>query len=275
MKTTESKKKAIFLDGIKLAEKIKSELKEKIENCRSTPGLAAILIGDDPASELYIKLKEKAADSIGIQFHKYLCNKQCFPQISQKEILDTVEFLNNDDNIDAIIVQLPLPANFNSQEIIDAIDPDKDVDGFHAKNKKVVPPTVDAIIELLKSTKEDLANKKTLIIGKSQIFMGGIESHLKNFGIKSVTNNEEIPNDCDSYDIVIIAVGKPHILKKENVKKGAIVIDVGINKLKGKTVGDVHPSVEDVAGYLSPVPGGVGPLTVACLLRNTYLLAQK
>ncbi len=275
MKTTESKKKAIFLDGIKLAEKIKSELKEKIENSRSTPGLAAILIGDDPASELYIKLKEKAADSIGIQFHKYLCNKQCFPQISQKEILDTVEFLNNDDNIDAIIVQLPLPANFNSQEIIDAIDPDKDVDGFHAKNKKVVPPTVDAIIELLKSTKEDLANKKTLIIGKSQIFMGGIESHLKNFGIKSVTNNEEIPNDCDSYDIVIIAVGKPHILKKENVKKGAIVIDVGINKLKGKTVGDVHPSVEDVAGYLSPVPGGVGPLTVACLLRNTYLLAQK
>ncbi|MFA6422508.1 MAG: tetrahydrofolate dehydrogenase/cyclohydrolase catalytic domain-containing protein [Candidatus Buchananbacteria bacterium] len=276
MQTTESKNKAEILNGQILADIIKVDLKKKIEKDFRRPGLAAILIGDDPASDLYIKLKEKASETVGIEFHKYICNQNCCSNISEEEILQMIDFLNRDGSIDAIIVQLPLPEYYNTQKIINAISPDKDVDGFHPLNNKVTPPTIDSIIELLKETKENLADKKTLIIGKSQIFIDGIEKYLKkNLGINSINASEKIPENCQKYDIVIIALGQAYALKKESVKSGAIIIDVGINKLDGKTVGDVDPCVMEVASYISPVPGGVGPLTVACLLRNAYLLSLK
>lgn len=271
----QSKKSATILDGSKIAEQIKAELEQEISESARRPGLAAILIGDDPASDLYIKLKEKAAKEVGIEFHKYLCNRECYPEVSEEELLRMIRFLNSDDAIDAIILQLPLPNDYDSQKLIDAIDPGKDVDGFHPKNGAVIPPTVDAVMELLKSTGEDLSDKKTVIIGKSQVFMTGIEKHLKNLGIKSIESADNIPADCDSYDTIVIALGKPLALKKDVVKNGAIVIDVGINKLDGKTVGDADPEVTQVASHFSPVPGGVGPLTVACLLKNAWLLHKN
>lgn len=275
MSEVTTKKSAVILNGTEIADKIKAELKIEISESAKRPGLAAILVGDDPASDLYIRLKEKAAREVGIEFHKYLCSSECYPEVSEEELLGMIRFLNGDPAIDAVILQLPLPKDYDSQKLIDAIDPGKDVDGFHPQNGSVTPPTVDAVIELLKATEEDLSDKKTLIIGKSQVFMTGIEKHLKDLGIKSVKSNNNMPTDCNAYDIIVIAMAKALALKKEMVKEGAIVIDVGINKLDGKTVGDVDPEVAEVAGYFSPVPGGVGPLTVACLLRNAWLLHKK
>ena len=276
MKTSKSKitKQAQILDGQKLAEEIELDLAKEINTSGKRPGLAAILVGDDPASELYIKLKEKKAGEVGIDFHKYLCNQACCQEITEQELEDMVKFLNEDPMIDGIIVQLPLPSQYDTQKIIDAIDPSKDVDGFHPENTSVIPPPVASIIELLKATKEELADKKTLIIGKSSIFLNGLEKFIKQeLGIKSVKTDDSIPPDSKNFDIIIIAIGRGQVLKKDMIKDGAIVIDVGINKLHQKTIGDVDPQVAEVASYFSPVPGGVGPLTVACLLKNTYLLS--
>lgn len=277
MRTSKSRKQiAKILDGQKIAEKLELDLAKKIALSKKHPGLAAILVGDNPASDLYIKLKEKEAHKVGINFHKYLCNQNCYQDISEKELLDMIKFLNNDPTVNGIIVQLPLPQKYHTQKIINAINPRKDVDGFHPKNAYVIPPTVDSIIELLKATGEKLENKKALIIGKSSIFINGLEHHIqRELGIKNFKRSTTIPTSSKNYDIIIIAIGKAKSLKKTMVKDGAIVIDVGINKINKKTIGDADPKVAEIASYFSPVPGGVGPLTVACLLRNTYLLSQK
>ncbi|MFA6918673.1 MAG: tetrahydrofolate dehydrogenase/cyclohydrolase catalytic domain-containing protein [Patescibacteria group bacterium] len=278
MKTSKSKTKKLakILDGEKLAKEIKLDLAQKIFLSKQKPGLATILIGDDPASLLYVNLKEKEAGKVGINFHKYLCNQDCYQDISEKELLTMIKFLNEDPGTNGIIVQLPLPEKYHTQKIINAVDPGKDVDGFHPKNKEVIPPTIFAIIELLRSTKEKLENKKTLIIGKSSIFINGLESYIqKELKIKNLKQSNIIPNNSKDYDIIIIAIGQAKALKKTMIKDGAIIIDVGINKLHEKTIGDADPKVTEVASYFSPVPGGVGPLTVACLLKNTYLLSKK
>lgn len=270
---TEIKKTATILDGKSLAETIKLGLKKEIADSGLNLGLAAILVGDNEASRLYVDLKEKACKEAGITFSKYLCNSQCYDDIDETELLEMVDFLNRDKQVNGILVQLPLPEGFNPDKIIKAIDPAKDVDGFH--NDSVTPPTIAAIIELLKATKENLSDKSTLIIGNSDIFIDNLENHLAKLGIKKIKKEKNIPTNCADYDVIIIALGQARILKKENVKDGAIIIDVGINKLDGKTVGDVDPEVTERAGFLSPVPGGVGPLTVACLLRNVLELTKK
>lgn len=265
--------KAIILNGKLLAENILEQIKQEIEQIGLTPGLAAILVGDDPASKMYLELKEKACKKVGINFNKYLCNSQCYDNIDEKELLEMIEFLNQDKQIDGILIQLPLPSRFNTNKIIKAIDPNKDVDGFY--NGKITPPTIAAIIELLKMTKENLANKTAIIIGKSDIFINNLETHLLNLGIKKVTKEKNSQQPYFDYDIVIVAYGQPYFLKSENIKNEAIVIDVGINKLNGITVGDVDPQVVNKASFISPVPGGVGPLTVACLLRNILELTKQ
>lgn len=266
--------KATILDGKAIAEQLKIELKKDIDASGLTPGLAAILIGDDPASRLYIKLKEKAAAQVGISFHKYLCNSECYQDIDEHELGEMINFLNQDASTHGIIVQLPLPEGFDQDKIVKLIDPKKDVDGFNGG--AVIPPTIAAVIELLKATGEKLSDKKTLIIGKSDIFINGLEKYLKTkSGITDIVAEKTIPNDSVDYDIIVIALGQARALQKNQVKAGAIVIDIGINQLDGQTVGDVDPSVAEVAGFLSPVPGGVGPLTVACLLRNTFELAKN
>src|SRR3989339_1355448 len=256
-----NKKTATILDGKKLATKIKLDLLRQIKKQPTTPGLAAILVGNDPASSMYLNLKEQACQEVGLNFHKYLCNQQCYPDISEAKLIKLIDFLNQDEETNGIIVQLPLPKKFKTQKIIDAISPAKDVDGFHPQNNQIIPPTIVAVIELLKSTKEKLADKKTLIIGQSNVFVSGLEKFLKSkLKITDIINRTTIPNDSNKYDIVIIALGQAGILKKSMVKDGAIVIDIGINREGNKTVGDASPEVAEVAGYLSPVPGGVGPL---------------
>lgn len=267
-----SKTKAVMLDGKSLAEKIKFELKKEIADSGLNLGLAAILVGDNEASRLYVDLKEKACKEVGITFNKYLCNSECYDDIDETELLEMIDFLNRDKQINGVLVQLPLPEGFDADKVIKKIDPAKDVDGFI--NNKVTPPTIAAIIELLKATGENLSDKSTLMIGNSDIFINNLESHLAKLGIKEIKKEKAIPINCADYDIIIIALGQAHVLKKENIKDDAIIIDVGINKLDGKTVGDVDPEVADKAGFLSPVPGGVGPLTVACLLHNVLELTK-
>ena len=235
---------AVILNGQELADKIKSDLAKKIFTLNKKPGLAVVLVGDNEASVSYIKRKEKACLEVGINFHKYLCPDN----ISEKELAELIEFLNKDIDVDGILLQLPLPKGFETQAIIDLISKDKDVDGFFSSgaSEQVTPPTIAAIMELLKYTNEDLTSKKTLVIANSDI-----------------------------YDIVIIALGQPNSLQKEMIKKEAIIIDVGINKLNGQIVGDADDSVKEVAAFVSPVPGGVGPLTVACLLKNVLEINLK
>lgn len=271
---TNTKKTAVILDGQAIAFQLKANLRQEISELGTSPGLAAILVGNNEASKLYLKLKEKASQEVGIIFHKYLCNSDCCQQIDEAGLLEMISFLNQDKNTNGIIVQLPLPAEFNQDKIIKAIRPAKDVDGFNGG--PVIPPTVAAVIELLRATGETLNNKKTLIIGKTDIFTHGLEKYLASeLNIKNTTINNAIPADSATYDVIIIALGQAHALQKNQVKPGAIIIDIGINKKNGETVGDVDPAVAEVAGYLSPVPGGVGPLTVACLLRNTLELHKR
>jgi methylenetetrahydrofolate dehydrogenase (NADP+)/methenyltetrahydrofolate cyclohydrolase len=266
---------AKILDGKSIAEKIRKDLRQEIIDNGITPGLAVILVGDNTPSMMYVNLKEKASEEVGINFSKYLANSQCYQDIDERELTEMIEFLNKDESVNGIVLQLPLPKEFDQNKMVKLITKSKDADGFH--NGKVTPPTIASIIELLKATEtEKFSGLKTLILGKADIFMTGLADHLKkDLDIKKISSAHEIPKDCDTYDIIIIALGSAHLLKKNDVKKGAIVIDVGINKVAGQTVGDVDPEVAKVAGYLSPVPGGVGPLTVACLLRNVFELAKK
>ncbi|MFA6526064.1 MAG: bifunctional 5,10-methylenetetrahydrofolate dehydrogenase/5,10-methenyltetrahydrofolate cyclohydrolase [Candidatus Buchananbacteria bacterium] len=263
-----------ILDGKALADNILLDVKNKILKTGITPGLAAILIGRDPASEIYVRLKEKAAEKIGIVFSKYLADNEIYADIDEFELRELIKFLNKDPQIDGILLQLPLPEGFDQDKMVKLIDSKKDADGFNGGD--VIPPTVAAIIELLKATNEKLEGKKTLIIGKSDIFTQEIEKYLKKIlNIEQFEIKNSIPDDCNTYDIIIIAVGQAQALKKPAVKPGAIIIDVGINKLDGVTVGDVDPECEEIAGFISPVPGGVGPLTVALLMQNVFELAQK
>lgn len=265
--------KAIALDGKKIANKIKRDLLTKIKKTKKRPDLAAILIGDNEASELYIKLKQQACEAVGINFHKYLCNEKCFNQGNEKDVLKLIDYLNNDSDINGILLQLPLPNGFDTDKIINKINPDKDVDGFLNKSDAIKPPTILAILRLIKETKINLKNKTCLILANSDIFANNLKKELKTKTniIKKVSNIDK----AKTYDVVISAFGKPHILKKKHIKKNAIIIDVGISKKNGKTAGDADPSVYEKASFVSPVPGGVGPLTVAYLLFNTYLLADN
>ncbi|MFA6228390.1 MAG: bifunctional 5,10-methylenetetrahydrofolate dehydrogenase/5,10-methenyltetrahydrofolate cyclohydrolase [Patescibacteria group bacterium] len=265
---------AVILDGKKIAAEILLAIRKQIIEAGLQPGLAAILVGNDPASEMYVRLKEKACLNVGINFHKYLGGNEILQDFDETELTELIGFLNRDEQIDGILLQLPLPEGFDQNKIIKLIAPEKDADGFNGG--PVTPPTVAAIIELLKATGENLTDKKTLIIGKSDVFTGGIEKYLKQeTGIKKISVSSSLPDNSADFDIVIIALGRAHALSGSQVKTGAIVIDVGINKYDGQTVGDADPSVAKVAGWLSPVPGGVGPLTVACLLRNVLELAKK
>ena len=175
------------------------------------------------------------------------------------------------------MLQLPLPDGYETQKTIDLISPHKDVDGFFSSGEedKVIPPTISAIMELLKATNEDLKGKKTLVIAKCDIYTDKMEKYLSNLGITNIKTSSNIPEDSANYDIIIIALGQAKSLKKAMVKTSAIIIDVGINKIDGQVVGDVDENVLEVASFISPVPGGVGPLTVACLLRNTLEINLK
>ncbi len=272
---------AEIIDGRSIAQDIQKKIGVEIRQKGLEPSLVIILIGNDPASQLYINLKKKACEKVGIEFHEYLMAEK----VSEEHILETIDFLNKDEQTDAILIQLPLPQHLNTNKIIEAINIDKDVDGFHPQNiKKIlnnennfIPGLPLGIIKLLESTKEDLKNKEALIISKSDVFYKPLKKLLED---KEIITKIIKPNASNlitltkKADILITAIGKPFFIKKEMVKKGSIIIDIGTNKIDQKyIVGDVdYTSVFPKVSYITPVPGGVGPMTVAMLLYNTLKL---
>ena len=273
--------KANIINGKQIADQIRAKAADQIAKLKINPCLAVILVGDDPASHLYVSLKKKAAEQCSIQLCLYKFGKDA----DQDDILEAIAFLNNDKEVDAILVQLPLPGKFNEDKIIASINPKKDADGFHPENIKkilsscgeIFSPLNMGIIQLLASTGENLQNKTAAIIAKSKEFTSTMARLLADFGIAACAVN---PDSLDhkraikNADIVISAAGKPNWIHSQDIKQGAILIDVGTTRIKNKTIGDFDfESCSKKASFITPVPGGVGPMTVAMLLKNTVALA--
>jgi len=271
----------MIIDGKKIAEELRVELKKKIIEFKATyksvPGLTVILIGEDPASKIYVKNKQKYAKDIGINSEviKYS------DSVDEKTVLEKISELNKDKKISGILVQLPLPKHINKKKIIDAILPEKDVDGFHPVNvgnlssgyESKVPCTPLGCILLLREVEKDLKGKHAVIIGRSNLNGKPMaQLLLKENCTVTITHSKtkDLKNECKRADIIVAAVGQPKLVKGDWVKKGAIVIDVGINKTANGLEGDVDfEEVSKVVKAITPVPGGVGPMTIACLLSNT------
>jgi len=271
----------MIIDGKKIAAELREELKKKIIEFKATyksvPGLTVILIGEDPASKIYVKNKQKYAKDIGINSEviKYP------DSIDEKTVLEKISELNKDKKISGILVQLPLPKHINKKKIIDAILPEKDVDGFHPVNvgnlssgyESKVPCTPLGCILLLREVEKDLKGKHAVIIGRSNLNGKPMaQLLLKENCTVTITHSKtkDLKNECKRADIIVAAVGQPKLVKGDWVKKGAIVIDVGINKTANGLEGDVDfGEVSKVVKAITPVPGGVGPMTIACLLSNT------
>ena len=257
---------AQLIDGKKIANENLLNISKQVAKLETKPGLAAILVGDDPPSKLYLKLKEKACNKAGIIFNSYILDEET----SEDKIIEVINFLNNDPNINGIILQMPLPKKFNQDNLIKAIKPAKDVDGFHPQTK-VISPNILGIIELIKQTKIDLKNKKVVVLSNSEIFSQPFKKLLPDSKVEYLNPKSAIRNlqsELKQADVLVVAIGKPNFIKPNMIKKDAIIIDVGINKINGKTIGDVDPEVDKIAAFRSPVPGGVGPMTVAMLLQN-------
>lgn len=272
-----------ILSGKKIADEILQNLSEKIKQASFKPGLAVVLVGDDPASHLYTELKQEACEEVGIHYERHLFPKEANP----KEVIGKIKELNNQKDVHGIIVQLPLPKHLNESEIISVINPEKDADGFHPVNIEkfqqdqavIISPLLQTIETFLKQTGQPLLDKKGVVLGNSDLFVQNVETVLKRFGTYSKhyhTLDHGSIEFLKQADVIVIALGKAKCLKGEMINPGAIIIDVGITKAGRKTIGDVDKkSVAGRAGYLTPVPGGVGPVTVAYLLENTYQLAKR
>ncbi len=287
-----------LLDGKELADKIKSEIATevaaRINRGEKAPHLAAILVGEDPASQTYVSSKEKSSREVGMtsSIYRYPAN------ISEKALLEAVDFLNRDEEVDGFIVQLPLPPHINEQEVIERINPTKDIDGFHPVNlgrillglPSFLPATPMGIVALLDRYKVETGGKHCVVLGRSHIVGTPISillSRKANPGNCTVTLCHSFTKDIASYareaDILVVAMGKRHFVKADMVKQGAVVIDVGVHRIADQSkksgfrlAGDVD--FEDVAkkcSYITPVPGGVGPMTIVSLLQNTLKAARK
>ncbi len=263
-----------ILNGAVLANNIKRKTKISINKLKHPPGLAVILVGDNPASKLYVRLKEEAARDVGIYVEKFVYESAT----TSATLIDKINELNARQDIHGILVQLPL-ADQSVDDVISAIHPTKDVDGFHPENRKallnntpvLVPPVALSIMRLIQATRRSLVKRTGVILGNSEIFAEPIIELLREAGVPTTFITRDTPALAAitrAADIVIVAVGEAGFLKTTMVKDAAIVIDVGTNKVNGKTVGDVDPEVEGHVGFMSKVPGGVGPLTVAYLLTN-------
>lgn len=273
---------AHILNGKALAEEKLKKLKTDIATSGKMPGLGIVLVGRDPASELYVSLKHEAAKQVGVAV-----TLQRLPEdATQTAVLETIERFNDDPNINGIIVQLPLPEHLNADVIINAIDPTKDADGFHHHNTRAylkgddtkMPMLVAVIDHLLQSINATLEDKTVAIVAKQSIFSTTLQHYFRWRGGRStvVSLRGDSGSQTQLADIIVVAVGQPRFLTADMVKTNAIVIDVGITKRAGKTWGDVDfDAVKKKAAALTPVPGGVGPLTVAMLLEKTFKLATN
>ncbi len=275
-----------ILDGKALSDKIKENIKRETKELKKkgiVPGLAVILVGDNPASHTYVRMKEKACEMTGI----YSIVHKMPLDISEEKILETIRMMNNNPNIDGILVQLPLPPQIDTQKILDSIDPKKDVDGFHPFNVGrlvlgldcFVPCTPLGVMRLLKEYNIDVKGMDACVVGASNIVGKPMMNLLLNsFATVDICHiyTKDLKSHTKRADILIVGVGKVNLITKDMVKEGAIVIDIGINRLEnGKLVGDVDfENVAPLTSYITPVPGGVGPMTIAMLLENTLKAAK-
>ena len=280
------------IDGKALAEQLREDVAEGVKALKAahgiTPGLAVVLVGEDPASQVYVRNKVKQTEACGMRsFHHVL-----EVTTSRDSLISLIEILNNEPEVHGISVQLPLPDHLDSQDVIEAIDPKKDVDGFHTSNvgelwtggKPFVPCTPLGCLKLLKSIDPDIAGKNAVVIGRSNIVGRPMAALLLNESATVTiahSKTRDLPALCSQADILVVAVGYPQMVKADWIKPGAIVLDVGINRIEtedGNTrlVGDVDfDDASRVAGAITPVPGGPGPMTIACLLANTLEAARR
>ena len=285
----------IIIDGKEISKKLREDLNKEIKDLKkkynAVPGLAVVQVGNVAASSVYVKAKTKSAKEVGIE----VIDHHLEESISEEELLNLIEKLNTQKNVNGILVQLPLPKHMNEQLILDSINPDKDADGFHPLNvgklsiashndeNLLIPCTPYGCLLMLKGLNIELAGKNAVVVGRSNI-VGKPMAQLLIKESCTVTvahsKTKDLPSVCQNADIVVAAVGRPKMIKGEWIKKGAIVIDVGINRIeveidgerKNKLVGDVdYKEAEKNASAITPVPGGVGPMTIACLLRNTTI----
>ena len=285
----------IIIDGKEIAKKLRGDLNKEIKNLKkkynAVPGLAVVQVGNVAASSVYVKAKTKSAKEVGIE----VIDDHLEESISEEELLNLIEKLNTQKNVNGILVQLPLPKHMNEQLILDSINPNKDADGFHPLNvgklsiashndeNLLIPCTPYGCLLMLKGLNIELTGKNAVVVGRSNI-VGKPMAQLLIKESCTVTvahsKTKDLPDVCQNADIVVAAVGRPKMIKGEWIKKGAIFIDVGINRIeveidgerKNKLVGDVdYKEAEKNASAITPVPGGVGPMTNACLLRNTTI----
>jgi methylenetetrahydrofolate dehydrogenase (NADP+)/methenyltetrahydrofolate cyclohydrolase len=272
---------ANIIDGKAVAASVETEIRAALEKIPYKPGLVAVRVGNDPASEVYVRNKAKKARELGLRG-----DERILPDtLSEADLLAEVDRLNRDDDVDGILVQLPLPKQIDSRKVIDAIDPAKDVDGFHPINvgllhlgrPSLVPCTPSGVIRLIESTGQNIEGKHAVVVGRSDIVGKPVAALLlqRNATVTIAhSRTADLAAVTRGADILVAAVGRPRMI--DAVKPGAIVIDVGINRVDGKLTGDVDfAKAVEVAGWITPVPGGVGPMTIAMLMKNTVIAAQE
>jgi methylenetetrahydrofolate dehydrogenase (NADP+) / methenyltetrahydrofolate cyclohydrolase len=272
---------AITIDGKAIAAKVRGHVAKDVEAFGGPVCLATILVGEDPASHIYVGWKHKAAEEAGIETRDHRLPEST----SESDVLELLAELNADDAVDGILVQLPLPAHMDEARVIRAIDPEKDVDGLHPLNSGRlflgeplhVPATPSGVMVMLAEHGIELEGTEAVVIGRSEL-AGKPMAMLLLAENATVTichsRTADLAEHARRADVLVAAVGRPGIVTPDMVKPGAAVVDIGVNRTENGIVGDVDPAVSEVAGYLTPVPGGVGPMTIAMLLRNTLTAAQ-
>ena len=277
---------AKILSGRDIASEIRLGLKNDVEKLKGNgvqPGLAVIIVGDEPASRIYVNNKKKACDEIGIRSFEYALPAET----SEEEIIELIKTLNCDKNVHGILVQLPLPPHINDEKVLLTIDPDKDVDAFHPVNVgkimignyRFLPCTPAGVIEMIHRTGIDLKGSECVVVGRSNIVgkpMAMLLLHEHATVTVCHSRTKDLKTVCKRADVLVVAVGKPKLIKADFIKPGAVVIDVGTNRMEnGKLCGDVDfEEAKGVASYITPVPGGVGPMTIAMLMKNTVKAAE-
>lgn len=268
----------ILIDGKKLAADIQADIKKQVQKCERAPALAVVLVGDNPASLVYVRNKKKQAEAVGINTPVFHLS----PVITTDALIAFVKELNENEQIDAVLVQMPLPAHIDADAVLEAIHPDKDADGLTTANlgrlfvgkPAISPCTPMACMELIKSVQKDICGLHAVVVGRSRLVGKPVAQLLLNADCtvtQAHSRTKNLADICKTADILIVAAGRAGLIKKSFVKKGAIVIDVGINRGNdGKIVGDVDfNQIHGIAKAVTPVPGGVGPMTITMLLKNT------
>jgi len=273
-----------LIDGDEISARVRNEVANEVDRMVGTPKLVAVLMSDDPASETYVRMKRQAADEVGIDSETVRID----PEASEDELLDTVAELNRDDDVDGILVQLPLPDHVSEERALEAVAPEKDVDGFHPFNKgllmegrpRFVPATPKGVVRMLREHGVELEGQHVVVVGRSDIVGKPLASLLASRDVNATvtvchSRTEDLEEHTRAADILVAAVGVPEFVTAEMVDEGVVVVDVGINRVDDELVGDVaFEEVSEKSSAITPVPGGVGPMTVASLLENTVEAAR-